>query len=181
MGSVKNGYAVGRERGEDAVMNTGKSNQGRPSASAAGEDRRTAPRISPKEIPAFRAVKVIAGPPVELVNISRGGALIESEARISPGSIICLRLITEDETFLLKGRVLRSKIVLLQGRTPRYQSAVAFEQEFALLADKGKEKEGTSRSVEAVRKEEEKEVMTVTARVAEASRDLRRKCWANNW
>jgi hypothetical protein len=75
---------------------------------------------------------LIAGPEVKLLTISRAGALLESESRLFTGSHICLRLNAGDATFLLKGRVLRSRPSTPEGCAARYESAVAFEDDFVL-------------------------------------------------
>lgn len=97
------------------------------------DERRASPRLPPSAIPSLKGVKLVAGPEVRLVNISRGGALIESEARLSPGSNLCLRLVTAESVYLLKGHVLRSKVASLAGGGLRYQSAVSFNEEFSIL------------------------------------------------
>jgi len=100
------------------------------------DERRASPRLPPSAIPSLKGVKLVAGPEVRLVNISRGGALIESEARLSPGSNLCLRLVTAESVYLLKGQVLRSKVASLAGAGLRYQSAVSFVEEFSILPHK---------------------------------------------
>jgi PilZ domain len=97
------------------------------------DERRGSPRLPPSAIPALKGVKLVAGPEVRLVNISRGGALIESEARLSPGSNLCLRLVTAESVYLLKGQVLRSRVASLAGAGLRYQSAISFSEEFSIL------------------------------------------------
>jgi hypothetical protein len=72
-------------------------------------------------------------PVVRLLNISRAGALLESDTRLFTGFHICLRLNTTDATFLLKGRILRSKTSTQDGSNIKYESAVAFEEDFVLL------------------------------------------------
>jgi hypothetical protein len=67
------------------------------------------------------------------LNISRAGALLESEDRLSTGSHICLKLYAADAVFLLKGRVLRSRTSTQDGRNIKYESAVAFDEDFVLL------------------------------------------------
>jgi hypothetical protein len=101
--------------------------------SKSGADRRTAPRLPASSIPSLKGVKLVAGSEVKLLNISRGGALIESESRLTPGANLCLRLVTAESVYLLKGRVLRSKVTSLDGTALRYHSALTFEEEFAVL------------------------------------------------
>jgi hypothetical protein len=95
--------------------------------------RRASPRLPPTAIPSLKGVKLVAGPEVQLINISRGGALIESEARLSPGSHLCLRLVTAESVYLLKGRILRSKVAAVAEGCLRYQSAISFDEEFSIL------------------------------------------------
>lgn len=78
---------------------------------------------------------LVAGPEVRLLQISRAGALLESDSRLCTGSHICLRLNAGDATFLLKGRVLRSRASAPEGGTERYESAVAFEDDFVLCQE----------------------------------------------
>ncbi|MBZ5496081.1 MAG: PilZ domain-containing protein [Acidobacteriia bacterium] len=99
-----------------------------------GRDRRTAPRQPPSVIPSLQSVELTNGNAVNLVNISRGGALVETEARMIPGVSICIRLVAADAVFMLRGRVLRSRALSLRGSTILYESAIAFNEELPLLA-----------------------------------------------
>lgn len=96
-------------------------------------DRRAAPRRPACSIPGLGAADIVAGPEVRLLNISRAGVLLESAGRLATGSHICLRLRAADAVFLLKGRVLRSRTITEGGRDLRYESAVAFDEDFVLL------------------------------------------------
>lgn len=102
-------------------------------SAGARADRRAAPRLPACSIPGLGATEIVAGPEVRLLNISRAGVLLESAGRLSTGSHICLRLHAADAVFLLKGRVLRSKTITEGGRDLRYESAVAFDEDFVLL------------------------------------------------
>jgi hypothetical protein len=53
---------------------------------------------------------------------------------------ILLKIITSDGLIKLEGRILRSSISSLQG-TPRYQSAIAFDNPFHMLDDTSAEAE----------------------------------------
>ncbi|GEM_PF-6237911 len=105
----------------------------RDDAAGARADRRGAPRRPACSIPGLGAADIVAGPEVRLLNISRAGVLLESARRLSTGSHICLRLHAADAVFLLKGRVLRSRTVTEGGCDLRYESAVAFDEDFVLL------------------------------------------------
>jgi hypothetical protein len=102
-------------------------------AAKTGMERRTSPRLPPSAIPALKSISLSSGPEVVLINISRGGALLESDRRLRPSTKICLRLVTAEAVHQVWGRVLRSQVSRLAGGL-HYQSAVAFDQELALLA-----------------------------------------------
>lgn len=94
--------------------------------------RKERPNGSSPAQPVAQARDLIAGPEVKLLKISRAGALIESDSRLYTGSHIWLRLNAGDATFLLKGRVLRSRASTVEGCAAHYESAVAFEDDFVL-------------------------------------------------
>ena len=55
-------------------------------------------------------VRIRSGHPAVLLNISAGGALLESESRSAPGTAIELIFEERDRQFAIKGRVLRSAV-----------------------------------------------------------------------
>lgn len=165
-------------------------------------DRRTAPRLPASAIPSLKGVKLVAGPEVRLINISRGGALIESNTRLSPGSALCLRLVTADSIYLLKGRVLRSRVAFLTGNALQYESALVFDEEFSMLPAKEQQAaaeagEGaaahpaeTAPAEEELRESEPEEagpageppeVFTVTVSCTEDEGRLREMLGRNSW
>ena len=97
-------------------------------------ERRASPRRPASELPFLKSVKLLAGPEVRLIDVSRGGAQLESETPLPPGTRVCLRLVTTDTTLLIDGRVLRSRVSCLQPGLVRYRSAVAFDEEVALFS-----------------------------------------------
>ncbi|MFH1574555.1 MAG: hypothetical protein ABIG68_11260, partial [Acidobacteriota bacterium] len=82
---------------------------------------------------------------VQLVHISRAGALVTSDSRLATGSHIFLKLNAADATFLLTGLVLRSKTSTQDGSNIRYESAIAFDDDFVLLDEdaSGKVRQGS--------------------------------------
>lgn len=97
-----------------------------------GDERRDSQRLPPEAVPSLQSVCLSRGPEVQVINISRFGALLESEVRLPPRIRIFLRIVTTNGVIQLAGRVLRSEISGLKG-VPRYQSAIAFEEPFRLL------------------------------------------------
>ena len=170
------------------------------STASQGKERRASPRRPASELPFLKSVKLLAGPDVRLVDVSRGGALLESDTPLPPGTKICLRLVTTDTTLLIDGRVLRSRVSCLQAGLVRYKSAVAFDEEVALLAEDRQEQTTAApapappqeaaapSSGTPVARAAGKEVldqspayMTVTAVVQESGPDLRQIFGTNDW
>lgn len=103
----------------------GPSDQG--DSQAKGDDRRAHPRIPAGQVPGLSAS---LGPDVgiRLIDISRGGALFECRRRVIPGSEVALRLMTQDGSHLVRGRVVRSRMVRLESGGMGYQTAIAFNE-----------------------------------------------------
>ncbi len=96
------------------------------------KDRRTSPRFSQTKIPNLQNVNPLDGPVARLVNISRGGILLETAKCMVPGGIVYIRLIAADAVFLLRGRVLRSCPSLIRNPKPIYESAVSLDGTFPM-------------------------------------------------
>src|SRR5262245_50364565 len=90
-------------------------------------DRRVWPRIPASQLPDL-SVNLTTGPDIRLIDISRGGALFECSKRLVPASTVALRLVTPDGTHIVRGRVVRSRIVRLERGGLGYQAAVAFNE-----------------------------------------------------
>jgi hypothetical protein len=101
----------------------------------AESERRRTHRFPATAIPGLKTVNLGTGPEVELVNISRGGALVESLTRLTPSSNISLRLLAGESSFVIRGRVLRSQVAGFLGSMLKYRSAIQFTQEFVLLPE----------------------------------------------
>lgn len=99
-------------------------------------ERRKTVRLDPAQIPSLKSARLVAGPDVQLINLSSGGAMLECSTRILPGASICIRLVATDALFFLRGRVLESRASSLHGSDLIYQCNVAFDEEFSLLSSK---------------------------------------------
>jgi len=99
---------------------------------AKGSNRRKAPRLKPGEVIGLKSVELNQGADIEIVNISRGGMLLETEARLRPDFKIVLKVLTNKGPLRIDGVVLRSAICSLMGG-PRYRSAIEFKQPLELL------------------------------------------------
>ena len=165
-------------------------------------ERRSSPRLAPSALPAFKSISLSSGPEVILINISRGGALLESDRRLRPSTRICLKLAVAENVHQVWGRVLRSQVSGIQGGL-HYQSAVAFEEELALLNDVPADaivqttssamdhapqpaNESPLVQVEAPAQEEEEGtytpgILTLTAEILPSGPDLRQAFEINHW
>jgi hypothetical protein len=110
-------------------------------------NRRQWPRLKPEAVPFLKSVDFSQGTEVRVVNISRGGILLETEVRLRPQMKIFLKLVTTEGVVKMEGHILRSSISSLQG-TPRYQSAISFEHPFHMLDDLSADLEDTEESEE---------------------------------
>lgn len=104
--------------------------QGKPARSGA-ELRRFARRPA-SDLPDLKA-RLVAGSDVRLVNVSRRGVLLETDARLMPNSAVTLRFVTDAASVVLKGRVVRSSIAVLSKATLVYRTAVEFDQDISLV------------------------------------------------
>jgi len=96
-------------------------------------ERRAKPRLSPEAFPSLKGAFLRGGVSVKLIDISSGGALVESEERLAPNTKIYLKITATEGTFVLQGRIIRSTISQLHGG-PRYSAGIAFSSRFPLQA-----------------------------------------------
>jgi hypothetical protein len=89
------------------------------------------PRHSATRLPSLRA-NILAGPDVRVINVARGGMLIECDVRLIPGSGVCLNVTLGDQVYQVAGRVSRVDASLSEGRV-KYRAGVALDQEMAIF------------------------------------------------
>jgi hypothetical protein len=97
-------------------------------------NRRQYIRLKPAAVPFLKSVAFNQGFEAQVVNISRGGILLETDVRLRPQMKIFLKLVTTEGVIKMEGQIIRSSISSLNG-VPRYQSAIAFEHPFHMLDD----------------------------------------------
>ena len=152
-----------------------------------GFNRRRYPRLKPDQIPGLKNVELSQGSDIDIVNISRGGMLLETETRLRPDSRIVLRVTTNEGPMRIEGVILRSAICSLKG-TPKYRSAVEFKQPLELLDEAVTVEPEIAREEDASRQKDnivdnEKEpsaILTVIASDEEGVR-LQESFSLNNW
>ncbi|MGE5357864.1 MAG: PilZ domain-containing protein [Bacteroidales bacterium] len=100
-------------------------------SSRSGAERRVWPRQAASACAWVIAARVRPGRDVRLIDLSRGGALIEGATRLLPGTVVDLQLVAEDARHDLRGKVLRSAVKALDhGGRVYYRAAVCFEHSF---------------------------------------------------
>ena len=98
-----------------------------PEQQGSGAERRVYKRLRPEQVGNL-AARLASGAEIKLVDLSRGGAQFETDRRFLPNSTVSLRLVTHDATFVVHGRVVRSRIVRLDSGGLGYNVAVAFNE-----------------------------------------------------
>ena len=109
-----------------AAVNTGKS---LPPA----DNRRLWQRVDADTLPPI-AVQINGRLPVRLIDLSRGGARLAGEHRLLPGATVNVRLESPDGTILVRGHVVRSKLMKQADGTLGYEAGIAFDQPIDHLA-----------------------------------------------
>jgi hypothetical protein len=92
-----------------------------------GPGTRRWPRFRISEVPSITGVSSNAGSRIKVVNISRGGALLQTNERAAPHTKIQLNFATSEGVIQLTGFVLRSSVSSPKGM-PQFQAAVAFDR-----------------------------------------------------
>jgi hypothetical protein len=134
-----------------------------------------------------------SGTNIRLIDLSRGGALFECGSRLLPGSTVAMRLVTPDGAFVVRGRVVRSRIVRLGSGGLGYQAAISFNETLKELADEGGAQpaaepapplpaaESAPEGTAAPTHDPVPDVITVTATVRQSGDDLRDIFSGNDW
>jgi hypothetical protein len=79
--------------------------------------------------------RIRPGHHVQLIDVSAGGALVEADRRMLPGSAVELQLQTEDRRTTVRGHVLRCCVVRLPPASVSYRGAIAFDRQLAWFGD----------------------------------------------
>ena len=89
-------------------------------------------RLNPENTPSLKGIALNQGKTARVIDISRGGALIETDVRLCPQTRIGFKVQTVQGDIRVMGSVIRSSIKSLQG-APIYRSAIAFDNPLTAL------------------------------------------------
>ena len=98
-------------------------------------DRRRTRRRRCLEEHGIVAARVRPGHEVSMIDVSAGGALVETDHRLLPGTSVELYLTGENRRAIVRGSVLRCAIVRLHPSSVCYRGAVGFERHLQWFVD----------------------------------------------
>ena len=95
-------------------------------AAQAGHDRRAYQRLRDRELEWIRHARLSAGKGVSLVDLSAGGALLDSPVPLRPSSLLTLEIIGRGIETSVQFRVLRCEVGAIGPEGPTYRGACEF-------------------------------------------------------
>jgi hypothetical protein len=105
------------------------------SPSSVGVERRRARRRRTIHDHGIVRVRARPGWEVSLLDVSAGGALVETPYRLLPGSSVELHVATLERRASVRGGVLRSSVVSVHASGVCYRSAIGFERLLSWYAE----------------------------------------------
>jgi len=91
-------------------------------------ERRTSARITTTPWSDLARGKLRPGRPALIVDMSAGGALIETESRLLPGMHVEFQVGEPVALYKVRARILRCHVVLLDRERVRYRGALMFDE-----------------------------------------------------
>jgi hypothetical protein len=105
---------------------------GKEAAARRDAERRAHRRVKGSELRWLRKARLKNGPEVSLLDLSSGGALIETRVQMRPGSAITLEVAGGGSVVEISSEVVRCGIASLQSGAPIYRGACLFENPLSL-------------------------------------------------
>jgi len=91
-------------------------------------ERRRMPRLQREEDHRIVAARVRPGYRAQLIDVSAGGALVETNCRLLPGSFVELHMETSTAHVKVRGRVLRCSVANVRPSFVCYRGAICFDR-----------------------------------------------------
>ena len=91
-------------------------------------ERRRMPRLRREEDHRIVAARVRPGYRAHLIDVSAGGALVETNCRLLPGSFVELHMETSTAHVKVRGRVLRCSVANVRPSFVCYRGAICFDR-----------------------------------------------------
>ena len=102
-------------------------------------ERRAWARVSTLDHVAMANGRLRPGRPAQIIDVSPGGALVETDWRLLPGTRVELQVGDPVTLHRVKGRIVRCHVALLDRERVRYRGGLAFEEQL-LLGGNGNER-----------------------------------------
>jgi hypothetical protein len=120
--------------------------EGREQRAEDGEqpERRAWARVSTVEHVGMANGRLRPGRTAQIIDVSPGGALVETDWRLLPGTRVELQLGDPVTLHRVKGRIVRCHVALLDRERVRYRGALAFEEQLLLSGDGNERPAGSS-------------------------------------
>jgi hypothetical protein len=103
-------------------------------------DRRGMRRMEAVEEHRIVSASVRPGHRVRLIDVSAGGALIETSHRLLPGTSVELQVATGTDRASVRGRVVRCAVVRVRPTWVCYRGAIAFDRHLPWFIDERRER-----------------------------------------
>ena len=100
-------------------------------------DRRRMPRLHSVDHHRIVHARVRPGHGARIVDVSAGGALIDTTYRLLPGTSVELHVETRTRQTRIRGQVLRCSVVSLRSSHVCYRGAIRFDRHLPWIADDG--------------------------------------------
>jgi len=95
-------------------------------------ERRAAPRVRAFATQGMERARLRPGRLAHVINLSSGGALIETDWRLLPGIRVEMQIGEPAPLFRVAGRILRCHVALLNRERIRYRGALMFDEQLPL-------------------------------------------------
>lgn len=92
-------------------------------------ERRLAPRRRPHASESLARLRLRTGREVMVVNLASGGALVEADSRLLPGTHIDVHIVTPGGRALVRSRIVRAYVWKVSRDHIVYRSGLAFERQ----------------------------------------------------
>ena len=97
------------------------------------QERRRTRRHEAREHGATARIR--PGHQVQVIDLSSGGALVEADRRMLPGSAVELQLQAQDRQATMRGSVLRCYVVRVRPALISYRGAIGFDRQLTWFGD----------------------------------------------
>ena len=121
-------------------------------------ERRAWPRVNTVSCADLARGRLRPGRPAQIVDVSPGGALIETEWRLLPGMRVELQMGEPVALYNVKAKILRCHVALLDRERIRYRGALMFEEQLPFGGNEEPQRVADSRAAGASHPSKRKEI-----------------------